>query len=51
MINKMYSDNFKKETLLLFINSKVFKQFIENKWYSICNLGNEIYKVNIYEVE
>lgn len=50
MINKTYSNNFKENTLLLFISSNEFKEFIKNKWYTITNLGNKIYRVNIYEV-
>lgn len=51
MINKIYSNNFKENTLLLFISSNEFKQFVKNKWYSISNLGNENYKLNVYEVK
>lgn len=51
MINKTYSNNFKGENLLLFISSNEFKEFVKNKWYSISNLGNKVYRVNIYEVK
>lgn len=51
MINKISSNNFKENILLLFISSKEFKEFTQDKWYSISNLGNEIYRVNVYEVK
>ena len=51
MINKISSNNFKENILLLFISSNEFKQFIKNKWYSISNLGNGVYRINVYEVK
>lgn len=51
MINKLSSNNFKESTLLLFISSKEFKKFIQDKWRSITNLGNGNYRLNVYEVK
>lgn len=51
MINKTYSNDFKGETLLLFISSNEFKEFVKNKWYSISSLGNNNYRLNVYEVK
>lgn len=51
MINKISSNNLKRETLFLFISSKEFKQFIKDKWYSISNLGNGNYRLNVYDIE
>ena len=51
MINKIYSNNFKESTLLLVMSSNEFKEFVKDKWYSISNLGNEVYRINVYEVK
>ena len=51
MINKTHSNNFKENVLLLFISSNEFKEFTKDKWHSISNLGNKVYRVNIYEVK
>lgn len=51
MINKISSNNFKENILLLFISSKEFKEFTRDKWYSINNLENGIYRINVYEVK
>lgn len=51
MINKISSNNFKENILLLFISSKEFKEFIKDKWYSINNLGNGNYRLNVYDIE
>lgn len=46
MINKISSNNFKENILF----SKEFKEFVKDKWYSISNLGNGVYRINVYEV-
>lgn len=51
MISKLSSNNFKESTLLLFISSNEFKEFVKDKWYSISNLENGNYRLNVYEVK